>query len=229
MLIGGLCVLNAAKFALILQGGLPALDMGSRFQTVFYLYMSFLATVLAPSIVWLVLRRLTDELRAMAARDPLTQLLNRRGLLEGLEAHFRSRTAGPAHLLIADIDHFKHINDTYGHQVGDDVLRQLAQVLQGCTRSTDFVARYGGEEFVVLLPEAHEQAEGQLVAEKIRKAVEDTPFAEVGRVTVSVGHSVSHASDAAGKAVVARADEALYNAKGSGRNRVESIMLTPAQ
>ena len=114
ILIGGICALNAAKLVNVLSGGLAALDMGNRFQMVFYIYMSFLATVLAPSIIWLVLRRLTDDLRAMAARDPLTQLLNRRGLTEGLEAHFRSRNAGPVHLLVVDIDHFKRINDTWG-------------------------------------------------------------------------------------------------------------------
>ena len=171
------------------------------------------------------------ELERRATVDGLTGVYNRRRFEEKLHELLLTmkRTGRCFTLLVIDADHFKRINDTHGHQVGDDVLRQLAQVLQGCTRSTDFVARYGGEEFVVLLPEAHEQTEGQLVAEKIRKAVEDTPFAEVGRVTVSVGHSVSHPSDTAGKAVVARADEALYNAKGSGRNRVESIVLTPAQ
>ena len=119
ILIGAICALNAAKFVNLLSAGMQALDMGSRFQMAFYIYMSFLATVLAPSIIWLVLRRLTDELRTMAARDPLTQLLNRRGRAEALDAHFRSRTAGPAHLLMIDIDHFKRINDTYGHHVGD--------------------------------------------------------------------------------------------------------------
>ncbi|MGP1693324.1 MAG: GGDEF domain-containing protein, partial [Giesbergeria sp.] len=122
VLITGICVLNAAKFVIVLSGGLQALDMGSHFQIAFYIYMSFLATVLAPSMIWLVLRRLTDDLRAMAARDPLTRLLNRRGLSEGLDTYFRSRTAVPAHLFMVDIDHFKRINDAHGHKVGDAVL-----------------------------------------------------------------------------------------------------------
>lgn len=125
VLIGGICVLNAAKFVMILVGGLAALDMSSSFQKVFYIYMSFLATVLPPSAVWLVLRRLTDELRTLAAHDPLTRLLNRRGLMDALDTHFRSRTAAPAYLLIVDIDHFKRINDTHGHNVGDLVLCTL--------------------------------------------------------------------------------------------------------
>lgn len=78
-LIGGICVLNALKFLKIMDEGLDALHMGSRFQTIFYICMSTLATIVPPSIIWLVLRRLTDDLRHMAARDPMTNLLNRRG------------------------------------------------------------------------------------------------------------------------------------------------------
>ena len=133
-LVGGICALNAVKFVLILDGGMPALDMRSPFQTAFYLYMSFLGTVLPPAVVWLILRRLTDELRTMATRDPLTGLLNRRGLMDGLEAHFRVRHAAPSHLLIVDIDRFKQINDTHGHQIGDQELSRVAQVLQHTAR-----------------------------------------------------------------------------------------------
>lgn len=127
ILIGGLCLLNAAKFSLIVMHGLPALSLHSHFQKAFYIYMSFLATVLPPCAVWLVLRRLTDELSNMAAHDPLTRLLNRRGLMEGLEAHFRSRADAPVYLLAVDIDHFKRINDAHGHKVGDRVLCRVAE------------------------------------------------------------------------------------------------------
>src|SRR3546814_8062948 len=82
LLIGGICILNALKLVKIVDGGLDALHMDSRFQMTFYIYMSTLATIVPPSIVWLVLRRLTAKLRNMAARDPLTDLLNRMGLLE---------------------------------------------------------------------------------------------------------------------------------------------------
>jgi predicted signal transduction protein with EAL and GGDEF domain len=132
VLISGICVLNALKFMKLVDGGLNALHMDSNFQLVFYIYMSSLATVLPPSIIWLVLRRLTDDLRDMAARDPMTQLLNRRGLTEALQRYFTSRKAVPAHLLMVDVDHFKRINDTYGHQVGDAVLCQVAEVLGAC-------------------------------------------------------------------------------------------------
>ena len=133
-LISGLCVLNALKFMKLLDGGLDALQMDRQFQLVFYIYMSFLATVLPPSIVWLVLRRLTDQLRHIAARDPMTQLLNRRGLTEALQLSFNQRRAEHAHLLVVDVDHFKRINDTYGHHAGDTVLCRVAEILQATAR-----------------------------------------------------------------------------------------------
>ncbi|MBV7541795.1 GGDEF domain-containing protein [Acidovorax sp. sic0104] len=226
VLIGGICGLNAVKFAMIVQGGLPALDMDARFQTAFYLYMSFLATVLAPSIIWLVLRRLTDELRAMAEHDPLTGLLNRRGLLDGLQAYFRSRTAGPAHLLIADIDHFKHINDTHGHQVGDKVLRHVADVLRRTIRQGDLAARVGGEEFVVVC--LNTDASGAVrLAERTRAAIEnsgavvaDEPHTAI-RCTATIGLSDGFASAQGLDHAMQQADAALYRGKTAGRNRVE--------
>ena len=93
--------------------------------------MSSLASVLPPSIVWLVLLRLTDELRDIAARDPMTQLLNRRGLADALQQHFNARHAAPAYLLLLlDVDHFKRINDRHGHQAGDT----CAMWRWGCAR-----------------------------------------------------------------------------------------------
>lgn len=225
VLISGICVLNAAKFMQVLSGGLPALDMGNRFQMVFYAYMSFLATVLAPLIIWLLLRRLTDELRAAAVRDPLTRLLNRRGLTEGLQAHFRSRTAGPAQLLVADIDHFKRINDTHGHGAGDAVLCHVADRLRGTVRQGDLACRMGGEEFVVLCLDT-EGAGAMRLAERLRAAIESMEVPVDGsqetiRCTVTIG--VSHAfvgADALDRAMQ-QADAALYRGKAAGRNRVE--------
>ncbi|MEP9316064.1 GGDEF domain-containing protein [Pseudomonas sp. LABIM340] len=225
VLIGGICVLNAAKFAMILQGGLAALDMNSGFQKVFYLYMSFLGTVLPPCAVWLVLRRLTDELRTMAAHDPLTQLLNRRGLVEGLDAHFRSRNAGPAYLLIVDIDHFKQINDSHGHKVGDLVLCHVAQVLKATARKGDLTCRLGGEEFVLVGLNTDRTGALQL-AERARAAIEqsqvpgatsDQPI----RCTATIGVSEAFTSTQALDEYLQQADRALYRGKTAGRNRVE--------
>src|SRR3546814_8908798 len=131
--------------------------MDSRFQMTFYIYMSTLATIVPPSIVWLVLRRLTDNLRNMAARDPLTDLLNRRGLLETLQLYFTARSATAAYLLLMDVDHFKRINDTYGHQAGDEVICHVAELLRSTARRGDLTARIGGEEFVVICLERSEE------------------------------------------------------------------------
>jgi len=225
LLIGGLGVLNAIKGVLVVRDGLQALDMGQRFQIGFYIDMSFLATVLAPSMIWLVLRRLTDALRDAAGRDPLTQLLNRRGLLAGLQGHFSSRTAAPARLLVLDIDHFKRINDTHGHQVGDTVLSQVAEVLRQTLRGGDLASRTGGEEFVVVCLDA-DGAGAMRLAERLRSAVEQLAVRVPGapkplRCTVTLGVSLAfdgvHGFDAA----LREADMALYRGKEGGRNRIE--------
>ncbi len=225
VLISGICVLNAAKFVIVLSGGLQALDMGSRFQMVFYIYMSFLATVLAPSMIWLVLRRLTDDLRAMAARDPLTRLLNRRGLSEGLETYFRSRTTPPAHLFMVDIDHFKRINDAHGHKVGDVVLCHVADVLRDTARKGDLTSRVGGEEFVTVCLET-DGAGAMRLAHRLRAAIEDHDVPIRGgasiRCTVTIGVSQGFASVDEFDRAMQQADAALYRGKEAGRNRVES-------
>ena len=123
-----------------------------------------------------------------------------------------------------DLDHFKDVNDSHGHIVGDGVLRQLGDILRDEARSVDLAARSGGEEFVILLPDT--DLEGAVVfAERLRKRVEEHDFAETGdplRITVSVG--VASASIEGGltepESLIAKADEALYRAKNDGRNRV---------
>lgn len=226
LLIGGICILNALKFLKIVDGGLDALHMDSRFQMIFYIYMSTLATIVPPSIVWLVLRRLTDSLRNMAARDPMTDLLNRRGLQEALTRSFNSRNAGAARLLLLDVDHFKRINDTYGHQAGDEVICQVADILRSTVRSGDLTGRIGGEEFVAVFLEADEDRVIHL-AERLRASVENqaikvTGSVDVLRCTVTIGvsppfHGVHELEDA-----LSEADAALYRGKAAGRNRIES-------
>ena len=226
LLIGGICVLNAIKFVKIVHGGLDALQMDSSFQLVFYIYMSSLATVLPPSIIWLVLRRLTDELRNMAARDPMTQLLNRRGLDETLQQHFNARHAAPAFLLLIDVDHFKRINDTHGHAAGDNVLLHVAQLLRATVRRGDLTGRVGGEEFVAICLDS--DAAGSLrLAERLRAAIEAQSVDLAGgshgmRLTVTIGVSQRFASAAALAEAMQQADAALYRGKAAGRNRVEA-------
>lgn len=172
------------------------------------------------------LRDANAALEQLATRDPLTGLHNRRSLDARLaEAQARDRRygrpSGRVHgLLLIDVDHFKRANDTYGHLAGDAVLRQLASLLQGTVRVTDVVARFGGEEFAVLLPDLAGPSEAVIAAEKIRAAVETASFAEVGRLTVSIGISLALPDDADARPWIARADAALYEAKRGGRNAV---------
>ncbi|WP_312245030.1 GGDEF domain-containing protein [Stutzerimonas nitrititolerans] len=223
-LISGISVLNAMKFAKLLGGGLEALRMDSQFQMVFYVYMCSLATILPPLIVWLVLRRMSDALRATAARDPLTQLLNRRGLDAALNTHFR-RGAGNAHLLLIDIDHFKRINDTHGHHVGDAVLCGVADALRGAVRKGDLVCRLGGEEFAAICLES-DGASALQVAERVRSAIEQKSMSQGARrngvhCTVTIGVSHGFIGEASLEQAMRQADVALYRGKSAGRNRIE--------
>jgi diguanylate cyclase (GGDEF)-like protein len=165
-------------------------------------------------------------LESLAMRDALTGLHNRRSLdarlAEAQALYLRyGRENGRLHgLLLIDVDAFKQVNDRFGHQAGDAVLRQLAALLHGAVRITDMVARFGGEEFAVLLPELAGPLEAVMAAEKIRTKVEQADFGEVGRVTVSIGVSLATPEDSDVHALIARADAALYEAKNGGRNAV---------
>lgn len=165
-----------------------------------------------------------QELERLATRDALTGVDNRRSFDERLKQCFETakRTGRGFSLLLLDADHFKRVNDTHGHTVGDQVLQQLAQLLCANTRAIDFVARYGGEEFVVLLPETAASEEAAIAAEKIRAAVEAAEFPAVGRLTASSGVSCWSPADAQATDIVQRADKALYAAKAAGRNQVKT-------
>ena len=166
------------------------------------------------------------RLEVLAHTDPLTQVLNRRALTVRLASELERarRYDSVLTLLMVDLDHFKRVNDTYGHLVGDEVLREVATMLQNEIRSVDVVARYGGEEFVVVLPETS-LVGATTFAERIREHVAATPFAgslvEPLRLTASVGvASYPSATVSTVDDLFARADEALYRAKADGRNRV---------
>lgn len=162
------------------------------------------------------------DLLNLATHDALTGVFNRRRFDEKLAecSLLFQRTGRPFALLFIDVDHFKRINDSHGHAIGDEVLDQLAQLIQSNTRATDFVARYGGEEFAVLLPEIEAPESPERVAENIRNAIAAAHFDTVGQVTVSIGISLAHSADSTPSALIKRADQQLYLAKGSGRNRV---------
>ncbi|CAG8869005.1 hypothetical protein PS627_03328 [Pseudomonas fluorescens] len=165
-----------------------------------------------------------EEQRQKALVDPLTGLPNRAGWTEQVEQQMRAWQADGGHLLMAilDLDHFKRINDGYGHLAGDKVLKIVANVLRKHLRGRDFIARFGGEEFVLLLPQTP-LATGTQLVETLRTAIEACPFHFKGErvvVTLSIGISAFRLGDRA-DSVLKRADEALYIAKDRGRNRVE--------
>ncbi|WP_052941518.1 GGDEF domain-containing protein [Chromobacterium subtsugae] len=161
-------------------------------------------------------------LEHMARSDALTGLGNRMAATERLTAEYQRfhRSHAPYSVLLMDADHFKRVNDTYGHAVGDQVLQQIATTLHGAARATDFAARYGGEEFLLLLPDT--DAEGAMeLAERVRLAISAASDTAAGVVTVSIGAASAHEEDDTHETIVQRADEALYRAKANGRNRVE--------
>lgn len=163
---------------------------------------------------------LHQEIERMAMIDKLTGIYNRHKFEEFfvLESERSRRFALPLSMLLIDIDHFKSVNDTYGHDAGDEVLKGLALVIQTNIRKIDIFARWGGEEFLVLSP-GTDQENIQELAEKLRKAVEDAVFPEVGRITISLGVSTFKQEDSFIE-FFKRVDGGLYAAKENGRNRV---------
>ena len=170
------------------------------------------------------LKRAEQELRQLAITDGLTQVANRRHFDERIQEEVdRSRRYDrPLVLLMLDIDHFKKVNDTYGHPAGDAVLRRVADVCRNSTRTLDLVARFGGEEFAMLLPETDIPGALQL-AERIREEIEALPVIygrHTIRVTASIGLAATQNGDRTSEQLLKAADELLYAAKQAGRNRV---------
>ena len=167
----------------------------------------------------------TKEIELLSQTDALTGLWNRRHLEETLDVEFKRARRYNHHMsiMIIDLDHFKRINDTYGHMAGDEVLRQVSSRIKSCQRETDFIGRYGGEEIVVILPETDLETSAK-VAESIRKTIAAEPVEFESSsivVTTSIGISTMRAKHHDYPMIFAEADEALYKAKEGGRNRVE--------
>jgi diguanylate cyclase (GGDEF)-like protein/PAS domain S-box-containing protein len=174
-------------------------------------------------------KRMNAELLILATTDFLTGLPNRREFMGQLErelARLQRSVGDCAAVLMLDIDHFKTINDRYGHAVGDAVLRHMAGLMRAGQRKIDTMGRVGGEEFAVLLPGA-DKAAAAAYAERLRQKVADTPLVMEGgeeiRITVSIGIAALSPGDATADAALIRADKALYGAKEAGRNRVVEL------
>ena len=170
---------------------------------------------------WIVHNKhMTNSLQRLATTDDLTGAYNRRRFREVIkyEVHRAVRYADTLSLIMFDLDHFKKINDTYGHNVGDEVLKTVADIVKDNIRVTDIFARVGGEECTVLAPAIGLEG-AKVVAEKLRKSIESHAFETVGTLTASFGVA-EFKTDEAIDALIKRADNALYEAKKHGRNRV---------
>jgi len=156
-----------------------------------------------------------------ARTDALTGLLNRRGFETQMAfaVALARRSSRPLSLITVDVDHFKRVNDTYGHEAGDEVLRRLARTLESRLRGSDVVARLGGEEFVALLPDTDLNG-AQSIAQALVTAMAEQQDPVVGTITVSAGVATMRGAEDTGAAMLRRGDAALYEAKGQGRNRV---------
>jgi diguanylate cyclase (GGDEF)-like protein len=162
-------------------------------------------------------------LERLATTDPLTKVYNRLKLNELLafEVKKAERYELPLSLIMLDIDHFKDINDTYGHDIGDEVLVKLCEIITSHIRDTDVFARWGGEEFMIMLPNTNTEG-AEIMAENLRKIVEESEFGKAGKITASFGIAV-YKTNSNMRDMLKRVDDALYSAKRGGRNMVSSL------
>ncbi len=212
------------------------LDNG-RYQSRIMILMTFLSLTAVYLLIFAFMRRLdlkhriileqNVELERLSVTDPLTGLLNRSGFLKLLEARMQEaiRYGMPLTLAMADIDHFKIVNDRHGYAAGDAVLISFSEVLRSNVRSADVLCRWGGEEFILLLPQ-QDEAGGMASAEKLRLAVEQASFPLVDNMTASFGVAAYLPGEAMADWIV-RADRALYAAKDAGRNLVRAAQTAP--
>lgn len=197
----------------------PFTDIDKKFIRLFSSHFANLVHTI------LVQRNTTDTLIKKANHDFLTGMLNREAIMERLDIFFRlaKRTGEPLSIIIADIDHFKLINDTFGHPVGDQVLKSVSRILTSQTRDSDHLGRYGGEEFLFVLYPC-KSGEALQSAERRRESVKKNPVsisesADSVRLTMSFGISTISDTDNSPDSLIARADAALYEAKNNGRNK----------
>ena len=201
------------------QGSVQIVDQSSQFSAVAEGATQVLQRHAAKNKLQALLRSLTN----ITVTDPLTGLHSRQYLSADLTKRLAlsQRNSRTFSIALLDIDHFKRINDTFGHLVGDRVLRRLAASLQEAMRESDLVARYGGEEFVIVMPDTAIDA-AEIAAERVRAHVEALELEELGgdRLTVSLGITEWIVTDPDVATLIDRADKAMYSAKNAGRNKV---------
>jgi diguanylate cyclase (GGDEF)-like protein len=227
-----LLVMNAlplAAIALILY--VAGIDRFAVVNATIFILLAVAVSLMLARVLEATNRRafaLEQDLMQEARTDSLTGLRNRRALEEAAGAELRrtARSEAPISVIICDIDQFKHVNDRYGHDAGDRVIRAVAEQLASVARATDVLARWGGEEFLALLPNTH-PSEAAILAERMRRVVAEAvmPVAPEVRVTISLGVAGLEGSgvpdhSARWDHVVREADDAMYRAKAAGRNRV---------
>jgi diguanylate cyclase (GGDEF)-like protein len=186
---------------------------------------SFIIPSLAGLLFGLMLahiKALSAQLKELAFTDSLTHIYNRLHFAHFLDAEIDKvkRYGGTFSIIFFDLDHFKDVNDNYGHLVGDDVLEQVTNIVSSANRSADIFARYGGEEFIILTPET-DISGASIHAERLRNDIEKYDFKTVGHITSSFGVAEFNAETDTVEDILDRADRALYQAKEYGRNRVE--------
>src|SRR3954451_21702581 len=217
----GHVAVTGITYALALSS-VPGSDRAQRWLLLFgvVLLIALMAATLRERV-----NRLIARLADAARTDPLTGLLNRRGLQELMEVETERalRSSRPLSIVVGDLDHFKHLNDRFGHAAGDLALRRFGEIAVSASRRIDAVARIGGEEFALLLPDTEQHA-AYLLAERLRRAVkEPSADGELPSVSFGVASFPSHAADAA--ALMHAADQALYAAQAMGRDR--SVIYNP--
>ncbi|SDZ59977.1 diguanylate cyclase (GGDEF) domain-containing protein [Variovorax sp. YR266] len=198
---------------------------GTWIQSLYISMYSFTVLLLSIAVILMATDRVHTEFEYLATRDPLTGALNRRAVLDACGAVFASGRRRMA-LLMVDLDHFKDINDRFGHQMGDAVLREAVGRMQRAIGDKGLLGRYGGEEFVVLLPDVG-KAEAMEIAARLKQNIDepfpaDSPMAAVGSMAVSIGVAASESGmgSIGVDDVLALADAALYRAKAMGRDQV---------
>lgn len=166
----------------------------------------------------------TEQLERLASMDPLTEIYNRRKFIEVCEIEL-SRYVRHHHafsIFMLDIDDFKKINDTHGHDVGDAVIKKVADTIRDVTRGSDYFGRWGGEEFIVMSPDS--DLKGRcILAEKLVSIIAETEFEQVGQVTMSMGLTTSVEGDTVLDDIIKRADQGLYRAKEKGKNQYQIV------